>query len=60
MGYDISDYRSVDPRYGTLGNVEMLVNEARKRSIKIVMDLVINHSSDEVWLPDAPLLRLWG
>ena len=60
MGYDISDYRSVDPRYGTLGNVEMLVNEARKRSIKIVMDLVVNHSSDEVRLPDVPLLRLWG
>lgn len=56
MGYDISDYKRVDPRYGTLENVEMLVHEARKRSIKIVMDLVVNHSSDEVWLLDAPSL----
>ncbi|CAZ84064.1 unnamed protein product [Tuber melanosporum] len=47
MGYDISDYRRVDPRYGTLEDVETLVKEARKRSIKIVMDLVVNHSSDE-------------
>lgn len=60
MGYDISDYRRVDPRYGTLENVETLVNEARNRSIRIVMDLVVNHSSDEVWLLDTPLLRLWG
>ena len=46
-GYDISDYRAIDPRYGTMAEMERLIEEAKKRDIKLVMDLVINHTSDE-------------
>ncbi|MDR3131195.1 MAG: alpha-glucosidase [Treponema sp.] len=46
-GYDISDYRDIDPRFGTMTDMEALIEEAGKRDIKIVMDLVINHTSDE-------------
>ena len=46
-GYDISDYRSIQPRFGTMEDFERLVREAKARGIDIVMDLVINHTSDE-------------
>jgi len=46
-GYDISDYCGIDPRYGTLADFDRLVDEAGKRNIRIIMDLVINHTSDE-------------
>ena len=46
-GYDISDYTAIDPRYGTMADFERLIVEADKRNIKIVMDLVYNHSSDQ-------------
>ncbi len=46
-GYDISDYRDIDPKFGTMGDMERLIDEAAKRNIKIIMDLVINHTSDE-------------
>ena len=46
-GYDISDYREINPKFGTMQDMEELIAEAGKRGIKIVMDLVINHTSDE-------------
>jgi oligo-1,6-glucosidase len=46
-GYDISDYRSIDPVFGTLADMENLIAGAKKRGIRIIMDLVINHTSDE-------------
>ena len=53
-GYDISDYRDIDPMFGTLEDMEELIREAGKRNIRIVMDLVLNHSSDEhPWFREA-------
>ena len=47
QGYDISDYYSIDPRFGTMEDMDRLIAEAKKRSIYILMDLVVNHCSDE-------------
>ncbi|MBR4903808.1 MAG: glucohydrolase, partial [Selenomonadaceae bacterium] len=46
-GYDISNYTDIDPRFGTMADFEELVAQADKRGIKIVVDLVFNHSSDK-------------
>ncbi len=46
-GYDISDYYAIDPLFGTNEDMYELIDEAKKRGIKIIMDLVINHCSDE-------------
>ena len=46
-GYDISDYRDIDPLFGTLDDMDELLAEAHRRGLKIVMDLVVNHTSDE-------------
>lgn len=47
QGYDISDYYNIDPRFGTLDDLDELIAEGKKRGIGIVMDLVVNHCSDE-------------
>ena len=47
QGYDISDYYNIDPRFGTLEDLDKLIAEGKKRNIGIVMDLVVNHCSDE-------------
>ena len=47
QGYDISDYYDIDPRFGTLEDMERLIAEAGKRGMYILMDLVVNHCSDE-------------
>ena len=46
-GYDISDYYKIDPRFGTMEDMEQLIAEAKKRDMYILMDLVVNHCSDE-------------
>ena len=46
-GYDISDYYNIDPNYGTMADFEEMLSEAHKRGLKIVMDIVVNHSSTE-------------
>ena len=46
-GYDISDYQDIDPLFGTLEDMDELLAEAHKRGLRIVMDLVVNHTSDE-------------
>jgi oligo-1,6-glucosidase len=46
-GYDISDYQGIDPMFGTMADMDKLLAEARKRGIHIVMDLVVNHTSNE-------------
>ena len=46
-GYDIADYKSIHPRFGTMEDFDELLAQAKKRNIDIVMDLVINHTSDE-------------
>ena len=46
-GYDISDYQDVDPLFGTLEDLDLLIAGLHERGIKIVMDLVVNHTSDE-------------
>ncbi|MDE6950570.1 MAG: alpha-glucosidase [Lachnospiraceae bacterium] len=47
QGYDISDYYGIDPRFGTMEDMEKLIAEAKKRDMYILMDLVVNHCSDE-------------
>ena len=61
QGYDISDYYKIDPRFGTMEDMDRLIAEAKKRDISILMDLVVNHCSDEhIWFqkacqdPDGP------
>jgi glycosidase len=48
MGYDISDYKDVDPKYGSLMDVDELITQLRQKDMKLMMDLVVNHTSDQV------------
>jgi maltose alpha-D-glucosyltransferase/alpha-amylase len=53
-GYDVADYYGVDPRYGSLGDFVEFLHEAGSRGIRVVMDLVVNHTSDRhPWFRDA-------
>ncbi|KAI0908109.1 glycoside hydrolase family 13 protein [Ustulina deusta] len=47
MGYDIADYKEIDSRYGTLEDVDVLISELHKRNMKLVVDLVVNHTSNQ-------------
>ena len=46
-GYDITDYYGVDPRYGTLGDFVEFTHGCKQRGIRVLIDLVVNHTSDE-------------
>jgi oligo-1,6-glucosidase len=53
-GYDISDYRDIDPLFGTLAEFDVLLAKVHERGIKLMMDLVVNHTSDEhPWFIEA-------
>ncbi len=47
FGYDIADYTAIDAQYGTMEDFARLVDEARKRNIRVIMDLVANHTSEQ-------------
>jgi len=47
FGYDVSDYCNVDPRFGTLTDFDELLREAHRRGLRVIMDLVLNHTSDQ-------------
>lgn len=53
-GYDISDYYAIDPSYGTMADCDLLISEAAKRGIKLMLDIVVNHTSIEhEWFQQA-------
>ena len=57
-GYDIADYRAIDPMFGSLEDMRQLIREGKKRGIGIMMDLVLNHSSDQhPWFLQAKTSR---
>lgn len=57
-GYDISDYCDIDPMFGSMADMEHLIQEAEKHHIRIILDLVLNHSSDEhPWFKEAKKSR---
>jgi alpha-glucosidase len=57
-GYDIADYYDIDPSFGTMADMDELISEASKRGIRIVMDLVMNHTSNEnAWFVESSSSR---
>lgn len=58
FGYDISDYKAVDPQYGTLADFDRLLAQAKSRHIRIVLDMVLNHTSDQsAWFLESSSSR---
>jgi len=58
FGYDVSDYENIDPMYGTMADFDNLASEAKKRGIRIILDFVVNHSSDQhKWFLDSKSSR---
>ena len=57
-GYDISDYEKIDPMFGTMEDMDQLIAKAKEKNIRIIMDLVLNHTSDEhTWFLEAKKSR---
>src|ERR1700704_268997 len=53
-GYDVADYYGVDPRYGTIGDFVEFTHGCRQRGIRVLIDLVVNHTSDQhPWFKEA-------
>jgi alpha-glucosidase len=58
FGYDISDYKAIDPQYGTMADFDRLMAEATKRGIRVVNDMVLNHTSDQhPWFKESKSSR---
>ncbi|KAK6715560.1 hypothetical protein SNK04_006507 [Fusarium graminearum] len=58
MGYDVADYRDIDPQYGTMADVERLIEGLHSRGLKLLMDLVVNHTSDQhKWFQESKSSR---
>jgi alpha-glucosidase len=58
FGYDISDYQAIDPQYGTMADFARLLTEARSRHIRVILDMVLNHTSDKhPWFLEAARSR---
>ena len=58
FGYDISNYEAIDPQYGTMADFDRLLREAEKRGIKVINDMVLNHTSDQhPWFKESKSSR---
>ena len=58
FGYDVSDYENIDPMYGTLADFDKLASDAKKRGIHVILDFVVNHTSDQhKWFLDSKSSR---
>jgi oligo-1,6-glucosidase len=58
FGYDISDYEAIDPDFGTMEDMDELIAEVKRRGMRIILDLVINHTSDEhAWFVESSSSR---
>ena len=58
FGYDISDYESVDPKYGTVADMDSLIAKGKQRNVRIILDMVLNHTSDKhQWFLDSASSR---
>lgn len=57
--YDISDYYKIDPLFGTMADFEALIEKAKQLNIRVIMDLVVNHTSDQhLWFKESKNLKI--